>query len=96
VIQATNGAEALEVIKHNPTIDLLFTDVVMPEMNGRELAEKAAYFQPQLKVLFTSGYTEDTILLRKRLENKAHLLPKPYRTSELAAYIRHALDEKFS
>lgn len=95
VIQATNGAEALEVIKHNPNIDLLFTDVVMPEMNGRELAEKAAYFQPKLKVLFTSGYTEDTILLKKRLENKAHLLAKPYKTSELATYVRHALEESF-
>jgi CheY-like chemotaxis protein len=92
VIRAASGVEAMEIIRVRPDIDLLFTDVVMPGgMNGRELADQAVKLRPVLKVLFTSGYTENAIVHQGRLDPGVILLNKPYRRIELARKVRLAL-----
>ncbi|MEZ5831483.1 MAG: PAS domain-containing protein [Dongiaceae bacterium] len=93
VIEAANGPQALKILDGVAAVDLLFTDVVMPGgMNGRQLAEAAKSRRPGLKVLFTSGYTEDSILRVGTLDPGVRLLSKPYRKHELAALLREALD----
>jgi PAS domain S-box-containing protein len=89
---AGNAAEALALIDGGAKFDLLFTDVIMPgAMNGRDLAEAALERRPDLKVLFTSGYTEDAIVHHGRLDPGVLLLEKPYRKSELARMVRLAI-----
>jgi CheY-like chemotaxis protein len=93
VTSAENGVKALGILQGDESIDLLFTDVVMPGgMNGRQLAEAAVKLRPGLKVLFTSGYTENAIVHQGRLDRGVHLLSKPYRREELATKIRKVLD----
>jgi len=95
VLEASTGAEALEVLQGTPEIDLLFTDVVMPGgMGGRELADAARKLRSGLKVLYTSGYTENSIVHQGRLDTGVKLLNKPYRREQLAAKVREVLDEK--
>jgi PAS domain S-box-containing protein len=90
-LQAANGADALAIAGSDAAFDLLFTDVIMPgAMNGRELAEEAVKRRPTLKVLFTSGYTENAILSDGRLPPDVLLLPKPYRKAALAQMVRQA------
>jgi nitrogen-specific signal transduction histidine kinase/ActR/RegA family two-component response regulator len=90
---ATNAAEALALISDGLAFDLLFTDIIMPgQMNGRELAEEAGKRRPGLKVLFTSGFTEDAVINAGRLDSGIHLLAKPYRVADLARMLRYALD----
>jgi PAS domain S-box-containing protein len=92
-LEASNAAEALKVIGKTATIDLLFTDVIMPgPLNGRQLVDAALKQRPSLKTLFTSGYTENAIVHHGRLDSGVLLLAKPYRKSELARMIRMALD----
>jgi PAS domain S-box-containing protein len=92
-LEATNAAEALELIGNGNTVDLLFTDVIMPgSMNGRQLVDEALKRRPSLKTLFTSGYTENAIVHHGRLDSGVLLLAKPYRKSDLARMIRLALD----
>jgi len=89
---AANAAEALAIVQAGNDFDLLFTDVIMPgAMNGRQLANELAKSKPGLKVLFTSGYTENAIIHHGRLDSGVLLLAKPYRKSDLAAMIRKAL-----
>jgi len=84
-LAATNAAEALGIIDSGTHVDLLFTDIVMPGgTNGRELADQAAKKRPGLKMLFTSGYTENAIVHHGRLDPGVLLLAKPYRKSDLA------------
>ena len=91
-LEAPNAAEALKIIENGATIDLLFTDIIMPgSMNGRQLADEAVRRRPALKVLFTSGYTENAIMHHGRLDAGVLLLAKPYRKSELARMLRTAL-----
>jgi PAS domain S-box-containing protein len=91
-LEAANASDALQIIYHVPTIDLLFTDVIMPApMNGRQLVDEALKRRPDLKILYTSGYTENAIVHHGRLDSGVLLLAKPYRKSELARMIRHAL-----
>ena len=91
-LEAANASDALQIIYHVPTIDLLFTDVIMPApMNGRQLVDEALKRRPDLKTLFTSGYTENAIVHHGRLDSGVLLLAKPYRKSELARMIRLAL-----
>ncbi|OZB15291.1 MAG: hypothetical protein B7X53_11765 [Hyphomonas sp. 34-62-18] len=93
VLQAGNGPEAIGILWETTGVDLLLTDIVMPGgMNGRELAERARQFRPDLKVLFTSGYTENAIVHHGRLDPGVELLSKPYRRKELAAKVRRVLD----
>jgi CheY-like chemotaxis protein len=92
VLDAASGAEALEVLRQEPGIDLLFTDVVMPGgMTGRELADAATAQHPSLRVLYTSGYTENAIVHHGRLDAGVKLLAKPYRRAELARAVREVL-----
>ena len=91
-LAASNAAEALAIIDGPERIDLLFTDVIMPGgMNGRQLAIEALKRRPELKVLYTSGYTENAIVHHGRLDAGVLLLPKPYLSSDLARMIRTAL-----
>lgn len=94
VTEAISGQAALDIIKRHSDIDLLFTDVVMPGgINGRQLADQARVLRPELKVLYTSGYTENAIVHHGRLDQGVHLLAKPYRRSELASKLRKALEQ---
>jgi PAS domain S-box-containing protein len=91
-LEAGNAAEALKIIDTADTIDLLFTDVIMPgSMNGRQLVDEALKRRPSLKTLYTSGYTENAIVHHGRLDSGVLLLAKPYRKSDLARMIRKAL-----
>jgi signal transduction histidine kinase len=91
-LAAVNAAEALLVINGPQAIDLLFTDMIMPgSMNGRELASAALQCRAALKILFTSGYSNETIIHHGHLDAGVLLLAKPYRKSELARMIRTAL-----
>jgi PAS domain S-box-containing protein len=91
-VTAASAQEALAIIDSGAAFDLLFTDVIVPgAMNGRRLAEEAAKRRANLKVLFTSGYTEDAIVHHGRLDPGVLLLPKPYRMSDLARMLRKAL-----
>ncbi|MCG6110730.1 MAG: PAS domain S-box protein [Paracoccus sp.] len=94
VHEASSGAEAIKIIEDNHDIDLLFTDVVMPGgMGGRELAETVAVHHPDIAVLFTSGYTENSIVHHGRLDPGVELLSKPYRREQLASKVRKVLDQ---
>jgi CheY-like chemotaxis protein len=90
-LEAANAAEALAIAKAGRAFDLLFTDVIMPGMNGRQLANELQKSRPGLKVLFTSGYTENAIIHHGRLDSGVLLLAKPYRKSDMANMIRKAL-----
>ena len=96
VIEAANGKKALDLIeKKNPSIDLLFTDLIMPEMNGKDLAEKIAPLLPHTNILYASGYTDEHIFHRYELEEGFHFIQKPYSYQTLAQKIRDMLDKKF-
>ncbi len=91
-LSAVNADAALVVINSAQTIDLLLTDMIMPgSMNGRQLSDAARRRRPSLRVLFTSGYTENTVIHYGRLDAGVLLLAKPYRKSDLARMIRAAL-----
>jgi PAS domain S-box-containing protein len=91
-LSAANGVEALAVADCGAAFDLLFTDLIMPgPMNGRQLAEEMAKLRSPLKVLFTSGYTENMIIHHGRLDAGVLLLAKPYRKPDLARMVRRAL-----
>lgn len=88
-----NGLEAIEAVRNDGPYDLLFTDVVLPGgMDGSELADTACRLQPGLRVLFTSGYTQDALVQGGRLEPGVRLLTKPYGRDALGARVREVLD----
>ncbi|MBT1514942.1 PAS domain S-box protein [Bradyrhizobium sp. SRL28] len=90
-LDAANATEALVLVQTGHAFDLLFTDVIMPGMNGRQLADEILKVRPSLRVLFTSGYTENAIIHHGRLDEGVLLLAKPYRKSDMAIMIRKAL-----
>ena len=93
VLQAGNGEEAIRVAAaHGSPIDLLVTDVVMPGMNGRDLARALVGQQPNLRVLFTSGYTDHAIVRDGVIEPGLHFLPKPFSPGGLLREVRLTLD----
>jgi PAS domain S-box-containing protein len=92
-LAAHNAAQALEFAEQDAQFDLLFTDVIMPGgMNGRQLSEQLTLRRGSLRVLFTSGYTQNAIVHHGRLDRGVLLLTKPYRKSDLARMVRMALD----
>jgi PAS domain S-box-containing protein len=94
VLTAGNGLEALNVTHQRTTghIDLLFTDVVMPHMSGKELADRVRSLYPQTNILFTSAYTENAFIHQGVLQPGITLLQKPFTPSSLAAKVREVLD----
>ncbi|WP_293351829.1 ATP-binding protein [Phenylobacterium sp.] len=92
-LEAPNGRTALEVLTNHPEIELLLTDVVLPDMSGRRLCEEAMNPRPDLKVLFMTGYTRNAIVHAGVLDPDARLLTKPFTLSLLAAKVREALSE---
>jgi two-component system cell cycle sensor histidine kinase/response regulator CckA len=95
VLQASNGAEAIGIAqRYGDRIHLLMTDVVMPGMNGSELATQLVILRPETRVLFTSGYTEDAIVHHGVLDEGVFFIGKPYTPSVLARKVREVLDGK--
>jgi CheY-like chemotaxis protein len=93
VIVAVDGHDALEMArKHQGRIDLLFTDVVMPGMSGRELAERLLIQRPGTPVLYASGYDEEMVAERASLDPGIQYLPKPYTAAQLLDRIQTLLD----
>jgi len=91
VIEASNGFEAIEVCRQR-RIDLMITDVVMPQMSGRELVEKVSVICPDMKVLYMSGYTDDAIVRHGVLDASVPLLQKPFTPDALSQKVREVLD----
>jgi PAS domain S-box-containing protein len=95
VIAARNGADALDrASSHEAPVELLITDVVMPGMGGRELANRLMTVRPSLKVLYVSGYTEDSMVHRGVLEPGVRFLAKPYSATTILAVARDLLDSE--
>ncbi len=93
VVQASDAQQALAVLSLQPRIDLLFTDVVMPDMNGRQLVERARAERPDLKVLYTTGYTRNAIVHNGTLDAGVAFLAKPFTVEQLARKVRQVLDQ---
>jgi signal transduction histidine kinase/CheY-like chemotaxis protein len=89
--EATNGRTALELLEAHSEIELLLTDVVMPDISGRELSEAARKLRPDLRVLYMTGYTRNAIVHNGVLDTDARLLTKPFTLSNLASKVREAL-----
>jgi PAS domain S-box-containing protein len=93
VLEARDGNQALQVLEREPSINVLFTDVGLPGMTGKELADKARAIRPDLKVLFTTGYARNAIVHHGRLDPGVQLLVKPFTYEDLAMRMRGILDE---
>lgn len=92
IIHAHDGASALLKIDQHPEIDCLFTDIVMPGMSGRQLADEARRRRPDLKVLYTTGYARESVIHNQSLAQGVDFLPKPYTLDDLALKMRAVLD----
>ncbi|MDR7068085.1 PAS domain S-box-containing protein [Pseudoxanthomonas japonensis] len=92
VFSADSAAAALRILEAEPSIGLLFTDVVMPETNGRKLADEAMRRWPHLKVLFTTGYSRNAIIHNGVLDAGVNLIGKPFTLQELATRLREVLE----
>jgi PAS domain S-box-containing protein len=92
VLEAASAEAALRMLAQNPQIDLLFTDVGLPGLNGRELVEAARRVRPELRVLFTTGYARNAIVHQGRLDPGVELLTKPFTRTQLATRVREVLD----
>ena len=92
VIHAGSALDGLREIDAHPNVTLLFTDVVMPDVNGRRLADEALRRSPDLKVLFTTGYTRDAVVRNGVLEPGVNLITKPFTVAELATRVREVID----
>jgi signal transduction histidine kinase len=92
VLEAATADEALRLLEQHKTVGLLLTDVVMPGTNGRKLADEAKERQPELKVVFMTGYSRNAIVHQGRLDPGVELIQKPLTREHLAATIRRVLD----
>jgi len=95
VLVARNGVEALDLAgRYGDYIDLLVTDVVMPQMNGAELAQRLSHLRPGLRVLFVSGYTDDAVIRTGVLEARTAFLQKPFSLDDLGRMVRDVIDAR--
>jgi signal transduction histidine kinase len=94
ILSASNGADALAIVDRHPALVMIMTDVVMPGMNGRKLAEEASRRRPDLKILFTTGYTRNAIVHNGTLDEGVELLAKPFTLEAVAAKIAKILSGK--
>jgi signal transduction histidine kinase len=92
VLHAQDGPEGLAILRERPEVDMIFTDVVLPGMNGRQVASEALKLRPDLKVLFTTGYTRNAIVHNGRLDEGVSLITKPFTFDGLASKVRKLLD----
>jgi CheY-like chemotaxis protein len=92
VIEASKGAEAILLCQDNATVDLLLTDVVMPEMSGKELVDHLKEQRADLKVLFMSGYTDEAIVHHGVLDSSVEFIQKPFTPASLIRRVRDVLD----
>lgn len=92
VRHAGSGAQALEMLKGMESVRLLFTDIIMPDMNGRQLAQAAQADWPGLRVLYTTGYTRNAVVHNGVLDAGVAFLAKPFTLRDLARKVRDALD----
>ncbi|HTS34840.1 MAG TPA: ATP-binding protein [Candidatus Solibacter sp.] len=93
VIEAADGAVAMQIaVAHDKVIHLLLTDVIMPGMNGRELAQRISEIRPNVKILYMSGYTENVIGHNGMLDAGVRLLQKPFNLRDLRQKVREVLD----
>jgi PAS domain S-box-containing protein len=94
VLEAANGGDALLTCeRHKEPIDLLVTDVIMPEMGGRELSSRLGQLRPEMKVLYMSGYTDNAIVHQGVLDEEANFIQKPFSPQTLASKVREVLGE---
>ena len=95
VLEAPDGEAAVRLAqRHRGPIHLLLTDVVMPRVSGRELAEQLARVRPDTRVLYASGYTDDSVVRHGILESGTAYLQKPFSPESLARKVRDVLDER--
>jgi signal transduction histidine kinase/ActR/RegA family two-component response regulator len=94
VLEAPGAVAALKVLDERPDISLLFTDIVMPDINGRRLADEATRRRPDLRVLYTTGYTNNAVIHNGVLDAGVHLLTKPFTLEQLAAKVHEALNSE--
>jgi PAS domain S-box-containing protein len=93
VLVAQDGAEALQILEHSgQRIDLMLTDVVLPGLNGRQVADRALQVRPDLKIIFMTGYSRNAIVHHGRLDRGVELLQKPISQAELSSRLRDVLD----
>jgi signal transduction histidine kinase/CheY-like chemotaxis protein len=91
-LSASSPENALELLAASPQVTMLFTDIIMPGMNGRQLADRALEMRPDLKVLFTTGYTRNAVVHNGMLDIGVAFLPKPYTVRQLAWKVRDVLE----
>jgi signal transduction histidine kinase/ActR/RegA family two-component response regulator len=93
VVSADSAADALAEVAHAPDIDLLLTDVVMPDINGRDLADQVLKLRPGLPVLYMTGFTRNAVVHNGMLDPGVNFMAKPFTVDQLAAKVREALDK---
>jgi CheY-like chemotaxis protein len=94
VASADGGQQALRKLADNPAIALMLTDIIMPEMNGRKLAEEASARRPGLKIVFTTGFTKNAVVHNGVVDPGVHFLAKPFTLEQLALKMREVLDSQ--
>jgi CheY-like chemotaxis protein len=94
VLDAGGATAALRLIEQHEDISLLLTDMVLPDMNGRRLAEEARHRRPAIKVLFTSGYAQNEIVHHGRIDPGVHFIAKPFKLDSLGRGVREVLDHE--
>ncbi len=94
VVHANGAAAALGILDAQPGVNLLFTDIVMPDVNGRKLAEEAVRRVPGIKVLYTTGYTPNAIVHNGVVDPGVQLIPKPFTLEQLARKVHAVLDSE--
>ena len=93
VLHAEGATKALQILAERPDIDLLFSDIVMPEMSGRKLAEEAHKQRPSLKVLYTMGFSRNGVIHNGVLDSDVKFLPRPFTLDDLARKLASVLGD---